>query len=108
VPIEAQVIAWRVPGPQEFQTFVQSEQSPYGVAKAYKVDLWSERHWQLIESSFCQLARIGNCWLFIPVLMNSELGNRQDTMVRWIRKKDGSLAFDFSLMDRYIALATKI
>jgi len=108
IPLEAEVIAWRVPDPQEFQTFVQSEQSPYGVARAYKLELWSPEHWRLIESSFRQLARIGNRWLFVPVLMGSELGNREDTLIRWIRRKDGTLAFDYALMDRYLALAGKI
>jgi hypothetical protein len=108
IPLEAEVIAWRVPDPQEFQTFVQSEQSPYGVARAYKLEPWSPEHWRLIESSFRQLARIGNRWLFVPVLMGSELGNRLDTMIRWIRRKDGTLAFDYALMDRYLALACKI
>ena len=63
VPAEAEVIGWRVPDPLQFQTVVESEQSPYGVAKAYQVPLWSERHFGLIESSFEQLARIGNDWL---------------------------------------------
>jgi len=108
IPLEAEVIPWRVPDPREFQTFVQSEQSPYGVARAYQVELWSAEHFRLIESSFRQLARIGNRWLFIPVLMNSELGNRQDAMIRWIRKSDGTLGFDYSLMDRYLALAGRI
>ena len=108
VPVEAEVIGWRVPGPREFQTYVQSEQSPYGVAKAYKVQLWSPRHFELMESSFRQLARLGNDWVYVPVLMNSELGNFEDTMVRCIRKADGSFRFDFGLADRYLALAERV
>lgn len=107
VPVEAEVQGWRVPDPLDFQTVVQSEQSPYGVARGYKVELWSDKHFELMESSFKQLARIGNDWLFIPVLLSSEFGNRDDQMITWIRKKDGSMAFDFALLDRYIALARK-
>ncbi len=107
VPVELEVIGWRVPDPQEFQTFVQSEQSPYGVAKAYGAGLWSDRHFELIESSFRQLARLGNDWVFVPVLADSEFGNRGDGPIRWIRRKDGSLAFEYGALDRYLALATK-
>ena len=107
VPVRAEVIGWRVPDPLEFQTFAQSEQSPYGVAKHYKAELWSDRHFQLMESSFRQLARLGNDWALVPVLTRSELGNRDDMMIRWIRRKDGTRAFDYSILDRYLALAQK-
>jgi hypothetical protein len=107
VPVQAEVIGWRVPDPRDFQTFVQSEQSPYGVAKHYKVELWSDHHFELMDSSFRQLARLGNQWVLIPVLTRSELGNRDDMMIRWVRRKDATLAFDYSVMDRYLALAQK-
>lgn len=107
IPVEAEISGWRVPDPGDFQMIVQSEQSPYGVAKAYQADLWSDRHFQLMETSFRQLARVGNRWLFIPVLINSEFGNREDGMIKWIRRKDGSLSFDYALLDRYLALAQK-
>jgi hypothetical protein len=105
VPVEAEIVGWRMPNARELQTFVQCEQSPYGIARQYKVELWSDKHWQLIETSFRQLGRLGNRWVIIPVLMNSELGNRDDVMVRWIRKKDGTLDFDWSLVDRYLSVA---
>jgi hypothetical protein len=107
VPLEAEVIAWRVPDPLEFQTLVESEQSPYGVGRAYKTELWSDEHWRVVETSFRQLARLGSDWVFVPVLLESELGNRADSPIRWIRRKDGSLAFDFRRMDRYLDLAVK-
>jgi len=107
VPAEAEVIGWRVPDPQELQTLVQSEQSPYGVAKAYGVPLWSDQHFRLIDTSFRQLGRLGNDWLFVPVLANSELGNRDDMMIRWVRRRDGSLGFDYAILDRYLDLAAK-
>ncbi len=107
VPVRAEVIGWRVPDTRQFQTFVQSEQSPYGVARQYKVPLWSEEHFRLMASSFRQLARLGVSWVYVPVLIRSELGNRDDMMIRWIRRADGTLGFDYSIMDRYLALAVK-
>jgi hypothetical protein len=107
LPLEAEVIGWRVPDPINYQFFMQAEQSPYGIANHYKVELWSPKHWQLMESSFRQLARIGNRCVLVPVVMNSELGNRESTMIGWIRKRDGSLAFDYALLDRYLSLAVK-
>ena len=107
LPVRAEVIAWRLPDPVRFQTAVQSEQSPYGVARHYKVRLWSDEHFRLMGSSFDQLARLGVRWAYVSVLARSELGNGDDAMIRWIRRKDGSLAFDYAIMDRYLAMARK-
>ena len=108
VPVEIDVIGWRLPDPRQFQTFVESEQSPYGVANAYKLKPWSDEHWRKMDASFRQLARLGADWLFVPVLLNSEFGNRDDaSLIKWIRRKDGALRFDTAVLDRYLDLAVK-
>ena len=107
VPVEVEVFNWRVPDPLDFQGDVLLEQSPYGIARRYKCPLWSDEHFRLIESAFRQLARVGNDVLYIPVIHRTEFGNLEDSMIRWTRKKDGALAFDFSILDRYLDLAVK-
>lgn len=107
LPLEVEVLNWRVPDPQDFQTLVAIEQSPYGVAKQYKTPLWSDKHWELIEASLRQLARVGNDMWFVPVILDTEFGNRDDSTIQWIRKKDGSLAFDYATLDRYLDLIGK-
>jgi len=107
LPLEVEVLDWLVPDPRDFRTIVAIEQSPYGVAKQYKTPLWSDKHWELIEASLRQLARAGNDVWFVPVILNTEFGNREDSMVRWIRRKDGSLAFDYTTMDHYLDLIIK-
>jgi hypothetical protein len=39
LPLEVEVLDWRIPDPHDFQTIVAIEQSPYGVAKQYKTPL---------------------------------------------------------------------
>ena len=107
VPVRLQVFAWRVPDPLDFQTEVMLEQSPYGIARRYKCPLWSDQHFRLIESAFRQLARVGNDVLYIPVIHRTEFGNLEDSMIKWIRRKDGTLAFDYTILDRYLDLAVK-
>jgi hypothetical protein len=107
LPLEVEVLDWEVPHPRDFQTLVAIEQSPYGVAKQYKTPLWSDKHWELIEASLRQLARAGSGMWFVPVLVGTEFGNRDDSMIRWMRKKDGSLAFDYAALDRYMDLVVK-
>jgi len=107
VPVHVDVIDWRVPDPQQFVTVVAAEQSPYGLAERYRVPLWSDRHFALMEASFRHLARLGNDWLFVPVISSTEFGNRKDSPIKWIRKRDGRLGFDYSVLDRYLGLAVK-
>ena len=107
VPVEAEIHGWRVPDSQDFQTVSALEQSPFGVAKQYGAALWSDEHFRLLEASFRELSRVGNDWLFIPVIHSTEFGNKTDSLIRWTRKKDGSLEFDFKIMKRYLELATK-
>ncbi|KKL69618.1 hypothetical protein LCGC14_2113150, partial [marine sediment metagenome] len=107
VPVEAEIHGWRVPGPRGFQANAALEQSPYGVAKQYGARLWSDEHFRLMEASFRQLGRIGNDWVNIPIISLTEFGNMRDSMVRWIRRRDGTLAFDYAALDRYLDLAVR-
>ena len=107
IPIQLDIIDWKLPDPAMFQTLVGCEQNPYGVARQYGDALWGPEHFRHLDASFRQLGRIGNKWLNIPILANTEYGNRDDSMVRWIRRKDGTLAFDFALLDRYLDLAIR-
>jgi hypothetical protein len=105
LPVEIEVAAWTLPAPREFKTFVGCEQNPYGVAAQYGVTPWSDAHFSLLAASFHELGRIGSRWLNVPVLRNTEFGNRDDSMVRWTRKSDGTYSFDFAVLDRYLDLA---
>ena len=107
VPIEAEIFGCELPSPRRFQSVFAGEQSPYGVAKHYQAPLWSDEHFRLMESSFAQLGRAGSRWLFVPAIQFTEFGNLKDTPITWTRKADGSLGFDFGILQRYLDLAVK-
>ena len=107
VPIQAEVYSYRVPEPQFFQAHAAIEQSPYGVVTAYKMPLWSAEHFKFMEGSFRHLARLGNDWLNIPVINFTEFGNVNDSMIKWIRKPDGKLSWDYTILDQYLSMAVK-
>ena len=62
--------------------------------------------WRKVESRKL-LGEVGNDWLNIPVINYTEFGNLKDSMVPWLRRADGSFAFDYSRLDRYLDLAVK-
>jgi hypothetical protein len=106
VPVELSVADWTVPDVKDWVSIFFAYQSPDTLAKYYKVPLWSDRHWKLIEASLKLLGEAGNAGLVFPLLAESCKGNAE-SMVYWVRKADGTYDFDYSLFDRYLAAALK-
>jgi len=104
VPLRVKVLPWTLPDPQQFRTWVELIQSPDTLAVEYNVPLWSPRHFELIAQSFRWIRDTGARSLYIPAIAHTNLGNAE-SMIRWIRKPDGSYAWDFSVMDRYLDTA---
>ena len=106
VPVHMEVVGWKVPDPLEFRTRVGCFQSPTTLALHYKVPLWSEEHWKLMDKSFEMLAGFGNDLVNVPLSERTQFGN-DEGMVFWIRKADGSYEHDFTVFDRYLKLVRK-
>jgi len=105
-PLRLSVADWALPDPHEFRTHAGLIQSPDSLAMRYKVPMWSEKHWKLIERSFEITARAGNKVVYLPVIRRTYFGN-EHSMVRWIRQARGSYKHDFSIVERYVATAVK-
>jgi len=105
VPVELRVLDWKLPDPADYVTHMGIVQSPDSVAIQYKVPLWSEEHWKLMEKSFELIGELGNKYLAVPLICRTNFGNEQ-TMVRWVQDGQG-WKFDFAIFDRYLDLAQK-
>jgi hypothetical protein len=81
-------------------------QSPESVALQYNVEMWSPRHWDLVERSFELLGQAGADCVFVYLMRRTHFGN-QHSMVRWIRNREGGYRHDFSIAERYINVAAK-
>jgi hypothetical protein len=107
-PVEVQltVAPFVLPDPKNLQPHVDLIQSPDSVAMQYKVDMWSARHWELLEKTFELLGQTGNKTVYLPLLRQTHFGNEQ-TMVRWAKGADGKLTLDYTVLDKYLDLAVK-
>ena len=76
------------------------------LALHYGVELWSEEHWRMIDTSLRMAESIGNKTLYIPLITRTNFGNTQ-TMVRWVAQPDRSHKLDFTIAEKYIDVATK-
>jgi len=104
IPVELEVIDWRMPDSQDWHTWIEVIQSPDTLAMEYDVPLWSEQHWAMIARSFQLIRPTGSRVVYVPLLRNTNQGNAE-SMVRWVRQKDGLLRPDYSIMEKYLDLA---
>ncbi len=105
VPIRLTVCGWTLPRPKDYVSHVGIVESPESVALFYKVPLWSEKHWGLVEQVLKRIGKTGANALFLPLIARHHFG--KEGMVRWIKNADGTYRYDYTLFDRYLALATQ-
>lgn len=103
IPVELTVADWKIPDARDFITHVGFIQSPDSVAMQYQLEMWSPRHWQMIDRNFQKLAELGTKSLYIPAQRRTHFGNEQ-SMVVWDRV-DGNLVPDLSIVQKYIETA---
>jgi len=106
VPVTLEVGLWTLPPTQEYTTWIELIQSPDTLAVEYRLPLWSERHWEMMAKSFRHIGEIGSRVVYVPLIAKTNQGH-SETMVRWIRRPDGTYDHDFSILDRYLDTAER-
>ena len=81
------------------------------LANYYNVDVWSERHWEIVEN-FAKTARRGGINLlltpiFTPPLDTAVGGERRTTQLIGVERNGDKYTFDFSLLDRWIDMCDR-
>jgi hypothetical protein len=117
-PLSVEVANATVPDPKDYSFFLDVWAQPETMALNSGVELWSDKHWKLIEAYDRDLAGHGQQVINTTIVDNPwhhqwSLGTRQSqtatpysSMVGW--KWDGSrFSFDFSRWDTYVRTAMK-
>jgi hypothetical protein len=95
-----------VPDQQDYRTYIDIYQSPTTVAIQYKVPMWCEKHWKLMDRSWALLGRAGNRLINVSASARTQLGE-EHSMITWVKKPSGGFDFDFKVFDRYVKMAVK-
>ncbi len=82
------------------------------IASYYHCDVWSERHWELVEN-FARVAKSNGINLlltpvFTPALDTKVGGERLTNQLVGVNLNGGKYSFDFSLLDRWIDMCDRI
>ena len=109
VPLKLRVVDWRMPAPEDFKhSFLEFIQSPESQSMHYKVEMWSDKHWKLLDRTFKLLGEVGNKVVYITAQERTHFGNPH-SMIRYVKVGDGPYDYrpDFSIAEKYLDLALK-
>lgn len=100
VPVELVVHDWLCPDPLEWRSMVSLVQSPHSVAWHYDVEMWSERHLDLLAPSLSMMRKLGNNHVFVDVILPSFFAPEHGVIV--FREEGDRLVPDFTFFDRFM------
>ncbi|MCC5828040.1 MAG: hypothetical protein JJU36_01205 [Phycisphaeraceae bacterium] len=100
VPVELVIHDWDCPEPQAWRSMVSMVHSPHSVAWHHGVEMWSDRHLELLRPSLRMLRDLGNNVVYIDVIHPSFFGNEHGIIV--FRRANDRLVPDFTYFDRFL------
>ena len=107
VPLTVKIMGdYALPDPQDSVSYVGLLESPDALAGRYKIPLWSEEHWKMIDQTFALLGELGNKEIYVPIIGRTHLDNAE-SMVRWIKQADGTYTHDYTIAEKYVDIALK-
>jgi hypothetical protein len=108
VPLRVSVSEWTVPDPKDFRVHNFIHHSEEALALHYEVPRWSDKHFDLIGRSLALLAEVNSRRVHanLPVEFFGPGGNAE-SLVRWVRKPDGSFTHDYAVFDRYLDMVAR-
>ncbi len=105
--IDLEVLPLLVPPSSDWQFELDLWQNPWSVARIHDVKPWSDEHILLLKPLLKMLADAGQKYITTTIIYhpwNAQTYDPYDTMVEWIKNKDGSWSYDYSIFDKYVEL----
>lgn len=96
----------QLPTPDKWAIHLDLWQHPQAVARWHDVEPWSAEHFALLRPLMKRLAEAGQKCITCTILDEAWNGQTYDWfpgMVRWIRKADGRMAYDYTDLDKWVA-----
>ena len=94
-----------LPSPKEWRFHLDLWQNPYAIARVHNVEVWSDKHFEILRPYMQKLASAGQKAITATLIDRPWDGQTYDpfgSMVTWIRKADGTWLYDFTIFDRWI------
>ncbi|MDR2956200.1 MAG: DUF4091 domain-containing protein [Prevotella sp.] len=104
--IELNVQNRTLPPASQWSYYLDLWQHPSAVARAQKLELWSDAHFEAMKPLYKLLADAGQ--KVITATLNKDAWNNQcydryEDMIIWTKHKDGSWTYDYTIFDKWIS-----
>jgi hypothetical protein len=100
-----------LPPPQRWKFRLDLWQNPWVIAEYYNVKPWSEQHKELLKKHLKLYAEAGGTYI-TTYGVHSPWGDNEYSlergMIEWIKQKNGSWKFDYTIFDEYVELAMSV
>lgn len=99
------VLGRKLPSPKEWNFHLDLWQNPYAVARVHNVEVWSDKHFEVLRPYMLKLASAGQKAITATLIDRPWDGQTYDpfgSMVTWIKKADGTWLYDFTIFDRWV------
>lgn len=97
-----------LPVPRNWSFRLDLWQNPWVIAEYYKVKPWSNEHKALLKKHLKLYADAGGKYITTYAVHSPWADNSymiEGAMIEWIKLKNGSWKFDYSIFDQYVQLA---
>ncbi|HEY0434442.1 MAG TPA: DUF4091 domain-containing protein, partial [Chitinophagaceae bacterium] len=106
-----EVAALRVKPPEDWDFRLDLWQNPWVIADYFHVRPWSPEHLALLKKHLSLYAGAGGTYI-TTYGVHSPWGDNEyyleGGMIDWIRRKDGTWKFDYTIFDKYVKLAMSV
>ncbi len=94
-----------LPQPHDWKYRLDLWQNPWVIAWYYHVEPWSDEHMALLKKHLKLYADAGGKYITTYAVHSPWSDNSymiEGTMIEWLKRKDGSWKFDYSIFDKYV------
>ncbi len=103
--LRVRVMTRTLPAPEDWTFHLDLWQNPFAVARYHGVEPWSREHFDLMRP-YMELYRDAGGKVITASIIhkpwNAQTYDYFETMVTWMRKADGTWAFDYTIFDKWV------
>lgn len=105
LPFQIEVLPHVLPAPNQWTFHLDLWQNPFSVSRYYEVRPWTDDHFRAMRPYMQMLAHAGQKVITASIIhdpWNSQTYDPYGSMIRWIKRKDGSWQYDYTVFDRWV------
>ncbi len=103
--LKLKVLDHVLPSPEEWTFHLDLWQNPFAIARYHKLELWSDEHFLAMKPYMEMYKNAGGKVITTSIMHKPWNGQTYDpflSMVKWIKKKDSTWVFDYTIFDKWV------